>query len=183
MIGMRLGLVVSGLAAACVLALPVRADGLAVKPGLWESSSSSGSGAPRPSMAQIPPEQLARMTPEQQAMIRQRLSGGGGGAQPTTHRYCVTQAMIQKGFTGPDNDQRCTRTIISNTASAVEVRIVCTGEHPATGTISVRATDAASVAGTMDMTVSDGHGGTMPIHSTFQSRWLGADCGDVKPRE
>jgi hypothetical protein len=179
--GMRLAMMVAGLAA-CALALPARAQGLAVKPGLWESSSSS-SGAPRSAMPQIPPDQLARLTPDQQAMIRQRMAGGGGGGQPATHRYCVTQAMIQKGFTGPNDNQRCTRTVVSNTASAVEVTVVCTGDHPATGTIRVQATDAASVAGTLDMTVSNGNGGTMPIHSTFQSRWLGADCGDIKPRE
>jgi hypothetical protein len=161
-----------------LLAVPAWAEGLAVRPGLWEASSSggpAGGGAPH-----IPPEALARMSPDQQAMLRQRMAGGGAAAP---HRYCVTPAMLRKGFAGPNNQPNCSHTVVSNTASEVRITVACTGAHPSNGTITVHPLGDTGVSGTMDLSVGDGRGGSMPVHREFESHWVGPDCGNIRPAE
>jgi len=160
-----------------LLAVPARAEGLAVRPGLWESSSSGG--ATGGGMPQIPPEALARMTPDQQAMLRQRMAGGA----TAPHRYCVTPAMVNKGFAGPNNQPHCNHTVVSNTASEVRITVACTGAHPSNGTIVVHPLGDTVVSGTMDLSVGDGRGGSMPVHREFESHWVGPDCGNILPAE
>jgi hypothetical protein len=159
-------------------ATPSRAEGLAVKTGLWETSS-SGAGLPQGMMPQIPADQLARLTPQQQAMVQQGLAAASG-SKSITRKMCVTQAMLDKGFSGPDTNQNCKRTLVSSSASAMEVRMVCTGDHPGTGTLHLDAVDAKTVNGTLDMEVMM-RGMSVPMHRTIQGRWLSADCGTVKP--
>ena len=175
---------VAAMLMACALAGAARAEPLAVKTGLWEVSSSGGPGGAGRPMPQVPADALAKLTPEQQAMVQQRMAAAaGGGAAPVVRRICVTQATLNKGFGGTDPNQNCTRTVVSSTASAVELSMVCTGEHPATSTYKVQATDAQTVTGTFDLTMTMKDGKTFPIHRTMQSRWVSADCGNVAPRD
>jgi hypothetical protein len=168
------------------LAGAARAEGLAVKTGLWEVTSSGGAGGGGPArpMPQIPPDALAKLTPEQQAMVQSQMAAAAGGAaKPVVRKVCVTQAMLQRGFAAPDDGHNCTRTLVGSSARGLEMKLVCTGDHPATGSFKLQVADAQTVNGTMDMTISDKSGQTFPIHRTTQGKWLSADCGDVKPRE
>jgi hypothetical protein len=163
------------------LAGPASAEGLAVTPGLWEMTS-AGSGAPPPPLPQIPADQLAKMTPQQQQMLQQRLAAiAAGSGKPMTNRFCVTQAMLDKGYTGPENNRRCTRTIVTQSAAVLEFKLTCQGDRPTTGTVHIDATDAHTMTGVVDMALAQKDGTAFPIHRTMQGRWLGADCGDVKP--
>jgi hypothetical protein len=161
-----------------LLSVPALAEGLAVRPGLWESTSSGG--APQGAAPQIPPEALARMTPDQQAILRQRMAGGGA---PTAHRYCLTEAMRRKGFTGQNTQPNCTNTVVSISASDVRVSVTCTGAHSASGSVTVHTVGDTGISGSIDMNVGDGHGGSTPMHREFQSHWVGPDCGNVHPAE
>lgn len=154
---------------------------LKVKPGLWEmTSDSEHSGAPP-----IPPEALAKMSPEQ----REKLESAMKGAMAPQHRvdkHCVTQADIDKGFDRMDQMGRgkCTQNVTSSTATLRQGSFTCAGAGgpgSSSGTYRFEARNPESVVGTWDMTMSNG-GNTMKMKSAMQGKWLGADCGDVKPR-
>jgi hypothetical protein len=163
-----------------VAAGPAWAEGLAVKTGLWEVTP--GGGPPAGAMSQLPADQLSKLTPEQQALVQQRIAAAASRrGQP--RKICVTQAMLDKGFAGPDAGQTCTRTVVSSSSTEIEARLVCTGEHQATGTFKIEAANATTVNAVVDMLVTMRDGKTMPFHRTMQGKWLADDCGDVKPRE
>ncbi len=164
-----------------VAAAPAWAEGLAVKTGLWEVTSSGG--PPAGAMPQIPADLLSKLTPEQQAMVQQRMAAAPAPRPAGARKICVTQAMLDKGFTGPDAGQTCTRTVVGRSSTEIDARVVCTGEHQATGTFKIEAADATTVSAVVDMLATTKDGKTMPFHRTMQGKWLADDCGDVKPRE
>lgn len=106
-----------------------------------------------------------------------------GSARTLTRKMCVTQAMLDKAFSGPDAGEQCARTVVTSSASVLEVQLACNGEHPATGTFRLEAADAQTVNGVFDMMLTTRDGQTLPMHRTLQAHWLAADCGDVKPLE
>lgn len=166
--------------------LPARAESLDIKPGLWEvtpapmAPGGAGAGQGMPGLAQMPPDVLAKLTPEQRAMVQQRLAAMASGT-PKPYRMCITQEVLQKGLA--DRPQgHCTHTVVSSTAQEMVLGIKCTGQTNATGTIHVTAVDQQTVTMQTDMTVQHGDL-TMPMHRTAQSRWIADDCGDVKPVE
>ena len=163
---------------AVALAGAARAETLAVKTGLWETTVQ---GDPNGAVPPLPADMLSKLTPEQQAQLRQRMAEMA--RQPMTHRTCITAETLEKAFAGPSAAGGCTRTLVSSSAQAMEFRLVCTGRHQANGTFHLQAADPQTVNGTMDLVVTSPDGQTTPIHRTMQSRWLGADCGNVKPRE
>ena len=175
---------IGGLIGLALLAGPALADGLAVKPGLWEVTPPANATGAQAAMPAIPADQLAKMTPQQQAMVQQRLAAiAAGGAAAKPRRYCLTQAMIDRGFIGPEADHRCTRTVIASTPALLAYSVACTGDHPANGTIKLEAKDAQTITSTTDMTLTIKDGQTMPMHRAGEAHWLADDCGDVKPKE
>src|SRR5579859_7457448 len=78
--------------AAGLLGAPASAEPLAVTTGLWEVTL-AGSDSPLP-MPHIPAEQLAKLTPEQQATLQQRMAAAAAAAAkaPMVRKVCVTQA-------------------------------------------------------------------------------------------
>ena len=175
---MRNTLLTAGILAACALAAsagPAHAESLDVKTGLWEISAAG----PAMKMPEIPADTLAKLSPEQRAMVQQRMAAAaaGGGAQ----KICVTQEMLDKGM--KDNDGgHCTRTLLSSSAHQMVFHMECTGRHKATGTTTVTATDRTSMSMAVDLTVED-NGQQMPIKHTMSGHWLADDCGNVKPSQ
>jgi hypothetical protein len=56
----------------------------------------------------------------------------------------------------------------------------CTGEQQAAGDFRFDAVDPATVTGKTNVVVSHG-AKTMKISGDLHAKWLGADCGSVKP--
>ncbi len=50
----------------------------------------------------------------------------------------------------------------------------------ATGNLHIDAMDSETIRGTFNMVMSGGSN-TMTVKRTLQGKWLGSDCGDVKP--
>lgn len=152
---------------------------LNVKPGLWEMNvDSEGSGA-----APIPPDVLARMSPEQRAKLEAVMQH----AMAPQHRVvkrCVTQADIDKGF--EEMEQRdggkCTHTVTSSTPALRTGSFTCTGRENTSGTYRFEARSPEAVVADWDVTVSNS-GKAMRMKNVTQGRWLGADCGSVEPED
>jgi hypothetical protein len=146
---------------------------LKVKPGLWEiTSEGHNSGMPA-----IPPEALARMTPEQRAQMEARMKG-----ERRVVKRCVTQQEIDQGFDKLDkmNQGHCNQTVVSSTATLREGRLQCSGASNASGTYRFEAPNPETVSGGWDMTMGSADH-PMKMQNNLKGKWLSTDCGDVKP--
>ena len=170
------------LSLAFVLALAARAaeqTPLKVKPGLWEMTSDSKSqGAPP-----IPPEVLERLSPEQRAKIEAAMQQSMAPRHRVEKR-CVTQAQIDQGFERMDQmgGAHCTQQVTSSSASLRAGSFTCTGRAATSGTYRFEAQNPETVAADWTVTVSNS-GKTMQMKNTMRARWLGVDCGSIKPEE
>jgi len=150
---------------------------LNIKEGLWEITVTH-SMAGMPAMPAIPPEALAKMTPEQRARIE-----GMMGGKPIVQKECITREKLEKASAfnvNRDGGGECRRTVINSTSGKLEMKIHCEGKQGTTeGTLVMEATGTDSTKGTMHL-VSAGNGHNMAIDMTINSKYLGAACGDVK---
>lgn len=149
-----------------------------VKPGLWEiTSTGTATGVPP-----IPPEALSKLSPEQRAKMEAAMQAAmASSSHPRTSKSCITQRQLEKAPTFADtHDKNCKQTIVSRTATRIETRVECTGEQKMSGTFRFQALSRETVRGEVTMAVSGG-GNAMNSNHTLEGRWLGEDCGSVKP--
>jgi Protein of unknown function (DUF3617) len=149
---------------------------LNVKTGLWETTRTSTTSGQMP----IPPELLARLTPEQRAKMEERMKANSAEKSRTnTSKSCLTKEKLEKA---PFSDEQkdCTRTIVTSTSSEAEIKFVCDKSGmKANGTIHVEAITPESVKGSAQTAIASG-GRTMNTSGSFTSKWLGPNCGDVQ---
>ncbi|MGA7293207.1 MAG: DUF3617 domain-containing protein [Terriglobales bacterium] len=153
---------------------------LNVKEGLWEVTvTHSMSGMP--AMANLPPEALANLPPDQRARVEAMMKGG-----PSTdvRKECVTKEKLAKQAAFGANRANCTHDLVSSTGSRLEMKMHCVVKNSTTmdGTYIVEALGSDNVKGSMHAVTKagDGNADTMKMDFTFNSKYLGPDCGDVK---
>jgi hypothetical protein len=165
------------LAAAC---LPAGAQSL--KPGLWEiNNKMKGSAEMDQAMAQMQ-QQLASMSSEQrqqmEAMMSQRgvrmaPSAGGG----MTIQTCMTKEMADRNDV-PMQDG-CTMTRQQRSGNTMKMAFNCT-KPPSSGEGEFTFMGSEAYRSHMVLkTVAKGKAETMEMDAA--GKWLGADCGSVKP--
>ena len=100
---------------------------------------------------------------------------------PHVSKQCVTEKSLQRGFK-PDEDkagQSCQQTVLSSSATVMDVRQECTGRDKTSGHFRFEAVNSETINGTIDMTMTDGvH--TMAVKRVMHGKWLAADCGNLK---
>jgi hypothetical protein len=151
------------------------------KPGLWETSSIMQV----PMAGVIPPDRLAAMTPEQRAQFQAMMSSRAGrGAQPVVSRSCETpQTIAQAESFLTDKIRTCKVTPVSTSGSRRVVQVSCdTNDAKSEGTLTIDMTDSEHYNGSMVMNIFTG-GRKMEMSQKMTGKWLGANCGDVKPRQ
>lgn len=150
---------------------------LDVKTGLWESTVTNQMSGQLP----IPAEALARLTPEQRKQMEAVLSQRGGRGNTATTKSCLTKEELSKPLTFNDTvKQNCKSTVIRSSGTEQEIRLDCSqGAMQGSATMHIQASDSENVKGTMQMNASGG-ANKMAMQSSFTSKWLGADCGDLK---
>jgi hypothetical protein len=154
---------------------------LNVKPGLWEMSWTGETSGTPPT---LPPDQLAKLTPEQRAKIEAAMEAAiAKGNAPHAIKHCVTQKELDRGLNVDDQNQKsCKQTVVSSTSSVLEVHMECTGRQQSSGTYRIEATSPTTITGALNMVMSDGTH-SMTMKRQVAGKWLGADCGEVKPIE
>jgi len=165
-----------------VLATPLGASAapLGAKPGAWETTSTTTrSGMPkRQRQRQMPTmskEQLARLTPEQRAMIENMSVKQDGNTTSVTMKHCVKATdSTDQMMSGPQR-HNCTKKIISQSASRIELEMTCPKPHATKTHVVVVAQSAESHTMTMDM---QGEGG-MKMHTEAKSHWVGSSCEGI----
>jgi Protein of unknown function (DUF3617) len=163
-------LIFSGYAAAATLNL---------KPGLWEMTTTGETkGAPP-----IPADVLAQMPPERRAKFEAAMAANANRTSaPHANKQCITENSLQRGLKVDDNknESGCQQTVVSSTASVMDMRMNCTSpQRSSSGTFHFETAGPEAVNGTINMTISDG-AHSMTIKRVIQGKWLGADCGNLK---
>ena len=149
---------------------------LNIKTGLWEvTMTSEVSGRPP-----IPPDVLARMTPEQRAKFEAAMKARASqGSQPKTHTNCITKEKLNKD---PFSEERksCTRTVLASTGSRMDIREVCEDQNGKREmTIRIEAPDSEHVTGSGQVTAAGGNN-SMNVSMHFTGKWIGAVCPETK---
>ena len=160
-----------GLLTVAIAPLCLAADGLNLTPGLWEliyTTGMSGFVMPPAAMAQMTPEQKARMA----AAMQQREAAG-----PRTHtvKSCITAKELKDGtFTAQEDkdDKNCKNTIVTQTATKQEMTVSCTGQETRTGRIQIEAVDNKHMKGVVDMAM----GGGGKVNMQLTGKWLATSC-------
>lgn len=152
------------------------------KPGLWEINQKVG-GNPEmdKEMAEMQ-QQLASMPPAQRKQMEQMMAaqgvklGQGGGMSV---QVCVTPEMAAQQEVPVQKEGDCTTKVQSRSGNTMKVAFSC--KNPPSsgeGTYVFRGDTGYD----MKMLVKTTEGGK-PVTTTMEGtgRWLGADCGKVKP--
>jgi hypothetical protein len=149
-----------------------------IKPGLWQLQSErevDGQKAPDPMerMKNLPPEARKQM----EAMMKQRgVDMGQGGVQ----KVCHTRESLDQGRWKGDGE-RCKTDITSRSANAWKWRSVCTQpEFEMDGEALFSNSENYTVKTLMN---SQRQGKPQTMRMTVTAKWLGADCGDLKPMQ
>lgn len=150
-----------------------------IKPGLWEvQMEHEGAGMPKqmPDMG----EHLKNMPPEQrkkiEAMMKERGVDMSGG--PGRMRICLSKESLDQGRWQGDQG-RCKTDVLSRSATSWKWKSVCSEPQAVSeGEASFAGPENYTVKTSTTMTQG---GQARTIKSTLNSRWVAADCGDVKP--
>jgi hypothetical protein len=183
---MRKQLVVALVAFAVVNAL---AAGFGLKPGLWESRivkqlvdgrdvTSQVTGAMsqmQSTLARLPPDQRAQM----EAMMKEHgaLTTGTAG----TTKLCISPEMAARNNPFVDPEGHCQPAKINHSGNHTTFEINCSvsgtamtgkGESTATGDV---------ITSRVDVNTRMQNGTTHVMHNETEMKFIGSDCGDVKP--
>lgn len=154
-----------------------------IKPGLWEMTSQmQGGGEAANAMANMQKE-MAAMPPEQRKMVQDMMAKQGmqmgstaGGAMAV--KLCMTQEMIDRNEVAPQ-DGDCTHTNSTRSGKTMKFSFVCT-KPPSSGEGEVTFTSPeAYTSRVVVKTMRRGKPETMDMRNS--GRWLGKDCGNIKP--
>lgn len=166
--------VLSFLAAAALAGAAHAQSSPPIKPGLWQVKVEND-GQKMPDMS----EHLKNMPPEQrkqvEAMMKQRgvdMSGGG-------MKICHTKESLDQG-TWQAEQGNCKTDILSRSSTQWKWRSVCTNpKAESAGEANFESPESYTVVSTT--TMAEPGGGPKTMKSMIRSKWLGADCGNLKP--
>jgi hypothetical protein len=173
----------TALLAAALAGAAFSASAQTMKPGLWEISNKMNSPQMDQAMAEMQ-KQLAAMPPDQrkqmEAMMAQRgvqmVQPGAGGGMSV--RMCMTKEMIERNEV-PMHQSDCKVTSQQKSGNTTKMAFSCTNP-PTTGQGEYSMSSPEAYSSKMTMrTVVAGKPETVSMDSA--GRWVGADCGSVKP--
>jgi len=156
---------------ACLLILTIAAAVLAaerMKPGLWLITIKSDAT-----------KQMQQMSPQQMEMLRQRGINPGGGMES---RVCITKEMTERDHPPTGKSQKdCHMDSFERSGNTYTVKMVCDGPNMQ-GTIVTKGVHSGpeSYSWVSDMK-GTARGHQINSHQEGSGKWLGSDCGDVKP--
>jgi len=168
--------------AAALLACASTAGAQTMKPGLWEVSHKmqSAGGQMEHGMSQMQ-QQMANMPPEQRKMAEEMMARQGvkmGPAGGVTAKVCMTKEMVEKNEL-PSQQGDCKTTQQSRSGNTMKFAMMCVNP-PSTGEGQVIFTSPEAYSMKMVMT-SQSRGKPEKMNMEGGGKWLGSDCGNIKP--
>lgn len=162
---------------ACALAaclVPVAALAGQGKAGLWEISTQINMGA---AMPEIPPEQM-------EMMKKMGIKMPGPGGDPIVIKQCITKEQAERDEPPKvqKDDSGCKTANVNKSSKGMTADMVCDGRMKGKGTVKVNYHGSDQYSGTWSFKGRDEGGSDVQMSSEFSGKWLGADCGNVKPQ-
>jgi hypothetical protein len=157
-----------------------------LKPGLWDVKIIRQVIDGKDMSAQIASAQarmqeaLAKMTPEQRAMMEGRLKGMMGQGAGGTTRICISPAMAAKNETWTDREGRCGSAKVSHSGNKTSFEVNCSSDGRTTVGSGDSTLNGDTVTTHVDLTTTDARG-SHTVQSETQMRFVGADCEGVMP--
>lgn len=147
-----------------------------IKPGLWEvKQTRTMNGQQAPDMSEhlknLPPEARKRM---QEQMRQSGVEMGAGGLS----KICLSAEMLARDDWA-SGQADCKTEMLSRSAGVWKWRSSCT-QPPTTAEGETRFQGDSGYTTVVDLT-SQHQGQPQKMHMEMQGRWLGADCGSLKP--
>ena len=127
-------------------------------------------------------EQMAKMPPEQRKMMEDMMAkqgvGMGKGAGTTAMKICMTKEMAERNEVATQQGD-CKHTNSPRTGNTMKMSFSCT-KPPSSGEgqITFNGPDSYSMKMAVTTTVK---GQPQKVDMDGTGRWLGTDCGTVKP--
>ena len=150
--------------------------------GLWEHTMTvqSSSGEIEAARTQLQ-QQLAAMPPDKRRQIEEMMASRGVklNAQGTTLKVCIGKEQAARPAQPPMSGD-CRQSDVQRSANSMRYKFACTTPQKVEGEGEVTWSGDKSYAGTSTVT-SQVNGKPQQMRMTMNGRWLGADCGDVKP--
>ena len=171
------------LAALAAVLLSSTAAAQNLKPGLWEVTQNmqGGGGAGEAASAQARMQkEMAAMPPEQRKKIEEMMAKQGmkSGAGGMSTRVCMTKEMAERNEV-PAQKGDCKTTKQTKSGNTMKFAYAC-ANPPSTG--EGEYTYMGSEAYKSKMVINTTRAGkpeTMTMEGS--GKWLGADCGSIKP--
>lgn len=173
--------------AACAVAvgaLAVGASAQDLKPGLWEiaSSMTSPSGELEKAAAEMQ-AQLADLPPEQrklmeEMMAKQGVKMGGGSPGGMTVRTCMTREQVARNEL-PAQQGKCKTRSQPRAGNVVKMSFSCSDPASSGDAVYTFVSPEAFTSQVVVRSSAQGQARTMNMNA--KGKWLGADCGNVKP--
>jgi hypothetical protein len=159
-----------------------------IKPGLWEVTShmQDDSGELSAAMAQAK-KQMESLPPEQRKMMQDMMAKQGMQMDTRSDgsmavKVCMTQEMVSRNeisASQSSNQNDCTHSNSPRVGNTMKFAFVCT-KPPSNGEGQFTFTNSESYSMKMSTTTID-NGKSRKMQMQNSARWLGADCGTVKP--
>lgn len=171
------------LLACATVALPMLAHAQTMRPGLWELKHTPQAGSSpqlQVERGQKSPENTAAGQGQPTEFLAGNRGGNAGRSRgATTFQMCITKEQAERRSPPvSDGNSRCTNDV-KYKGNIIQTHFYC----PDTGTEGDATTTldgAESFTNIAKITrIQDGR--PMTYTRTGQGRWLGTDCGDVKP--
>jgi hypothetical protein len=138
--------------------------------GLWQMTyTTERSGA-----IAVPPELLAKLTPEQRARTEARLKARAAqGPHIDTKRFCLTEERLNKAVFEENENKSCQRTIVASSSKVLQFKQECAAaDAKRTFDGRIEALDPETLKGSLK---ANSAGNAIDL----AGRWIGADCGDA----
>jgi hypothetical protein len=170
-------------------ATQVLATGFGLKPGLWESKmtkqlfdgqdrtaqSAGAKSKMQQAMANMPPEQRARM----EAMMKEH--GGPTIGSDGTIKMCISPEEANRDKPILDREGHCQPAIVARSGNHTTFTINCSSNGTTTTGKGEATTMGDVITSQIDMTTHRANGESHTMHNESKMKFLGPDCGDVKP--
>jgi hypothetical protein len=146
---------------------------LNLKLGLWQMTYTIDRG----SAVSIPPELLAKLTPEQRARTEARLKARAAqGPHIETKRFCLTEERLNKAVFEESDNKSCQRTIVASSSKVLQFKQECAAaDAKRTFDGRIEALDPETLKGSLKANSA----GNAANATDLAGRWIGADCGEA----
>jgi len=170
------------LIAATMLLAAFNAQAQTQSAGLWEHTFKLTSQGGEMEKAQAEMQaQLAAMPPAQRAQVESMMKGRGVtlGAQGTAVKFCLGKEQAAKPGE-PHMVGDCKQADVKRSGNTMNYTFTCTQPQAVTGEGQITYQSDKAYSGKANMTTQVG-GQPQRMGMDMTGKWLGADCGDLKP--